>query len=106
MKKNIGSIKKNGFLYVFEHFIDAYKPAFILLIAIIAIGFPFTSLASRANQRIVLYGDIPSPLNAPSGCPFRTRCAYATEVCAEAMPSFNEVSGGHFVACHRVNEIN
>ena len=61
---------------------------------------------TRANQRIVLYGDIPSPLNAPSGCPFRTRCAYATEVCAEAMPSFNEVSGGHFVACHRVNEIN
>ena len=61
---------------------------------------------ARANQRIVLYGDIPSPLNAPSGCPFRTRCAYATEVCAEAMPSFNEVSGGHFVACHRVSEIN
>ena len=61
---------------------------------------------ARANQRIVLYGDIPSPLNAPSGCPFRTRCAYATEVCAESMPSFNEVSGGHFVACHRVNEIN
>ena len=61
---------------------------------------------ARANQRIVLHGDIPSPLNAPSGCPFRTRCAYATEVCAEAMPSFNEVSGGHFVACHRVNEIN
>ena len=61
---------------------------------------------ARANQRIVLYGDIPSPLNAPSGCPFRTRCAYAAEVCAEAMPSFNEVSGGHFVACHRVNEIN
>ena len=61
---------------------------------------------ARANQRIVLYGDIPSPLNAPSGCPFRTRCAYATEVCAEAMPPFNEVSGGHFVACHRVSEIN
>ncbi len=61
---------------------------------------------ARANQRIVLYGDIPSPLNAPSRCPFRTRCAYAAEVCAEAMPSFNEVSGGHFVACHRVSEIN
>ena len=61
---------------------------------------------ARANQRIVLHGDIPSPLNAPSGCPFRTRCAYAAEACAESMPSFNEVSGGHFVACHRVNEIN
>ena len=61
---------------------------------------------ARTNQRIVLHGDIPSPLNAPSGCPFRTRCAYAAEVCAEAMPSFNEVSGGHFVACHRVSEIN
>ena len=61
---------------------------------------------ARANQRIVLTGDIPSPLNAPSGCPFRTRCAYATEVCAEAMPPFSEVSGGHFVACHRVSEIN
>lgn len=61
---------------------------------------------ARANQRIVLHGDIPSPLNAPSGCPFRTRCAYATEACAETMPSFNEVSSGHFVACHRVNEIN
>ncbi len=61
---------------------------------------------ARANQRIVLHGDIPSPLNAPSGCPFRTRCTYATEACAETMPSFNEVSSGHFVACHRVNEIN
>ena len=62
--------------------------------------------AARANQRIVLHGDIPSPLNAPSGCPFRTRCAYATEACAESMPPFNEASSGHFVACHRVNEIN
>ena len=62
--------------------------------------------AARANKRIVLKGDIPSPLNAPSGCPFRTRCAYAVERCAIEVPSFDEVSAGHFVACHRVGEIN
>ena len=61
---------------------------------------------ARANQRIALTGDIPSPLNAPSGCPFRTRCRYATDACAQSMPPFEEVAPGHFVACHRVKEIN
>ena len=61
---------------------------------------------ARANKRIALSGDIPSPLNAPSGCPFRTRCPYAKEVCADSMPDFKEVSKGHFVACHRTAEIN
>lgn len=70
-----------------------------------AVPMPDPKIA-RANQRIALQGDIPSPLNAPSGCPFRTRCQYATEKCAEAMPEFKEVSKGHFVACHRVAEIN
>ena len=61
---------------------------------------------ARANKRIVLTGDIPSPLNAPSGCPFRTRCRYATEQCTAEMPAFKEVSKGHFVACHRTADIN
>lgn len=55
---------------------------------------------ARANKRIVLQGDIPSPLNAPSGCPFRTRCPYAKAECAESMPALTDRGGEHFVACH------
>ena len=61
--------------------------------------------AARANKRIALSGDIPSPLNAPSGCPFRTRCPYAAEICSGSMPEFKETESGHYVACHRLAEI-
>ena len=70
-----------------------------------AVPMPDPKIA-RENQRIPLSGDIPSPLHAPSGCPFRTRCAYACERCAQEVPKFREIEKDHFVACHRVEEIN
>ena len=56
--------------------------------------------AARARRRIPLEGDVPSPLNMPSGCPFRTRCRFATEACKQSCPALRDIGGGHFVACH------
>lgn len=69
------------------------------LISAIPIADPETA---RKAKRIVLEGDVPSPLNPPSGCPFRTRCQYASQKCTEAMPDWKEASTGHFVACHEI----
>lgn len=85
---------------IYERPLHPYSKALIS-----AVPIPDPKIA-RANQRIPLGGDIPSPLNAPSGCPFRTRCPYATEQCAAEMPEFKEVSSGHFVACHNMEQVN
>ncbi len=56
--------------------------------------------AARHKHRIILEGDVPSPLHMPKGCPFRTRCRYATAACEESRPELRELSPGRFVACH------
>ncbi len=70
------------------------------LISAIPIADPNTA---RASKRIILNGDVPSPVNPPSGCPFRTRCPYADEICAQKKPEFNEVKPGHYAACHHLD---
>ena len=85
---------------IYDHPLHPYSKA---LMSAVPMPDPKTA---RTHKRIALSGDIPSPLNAPSGCPFRTRCPYATDACKEAMPEFKEVSQGHFAACHRLAEIN
>lgn len=59
--------------------------------------------AAKERKRIVLEGDVPSPMNMPSGCAFRTRCRYATEECAQKCPTLTDRGNGHFVSCFREN---
>lgn len=56
---------------------------------------------TRKRQRIILQGDLPSPISPPSGCVFRTRCRYALPECAKAVPALRQVAGGHYRACIR-----
>lgn len=55
---------------------------------------------TRKKQRIILEGDVPSPINPPSGCRFHTRCRYAQEICSKEDPEFVDIGDNHFVACH------
>ena len=59
-------------------------------------------IKSRANQRILLEGDIPSPVDPPSGCRFHTHCPYATDRCKQEQPVLKEYTAGHYAACHKL----
>jgi oligopeptide transport system ATP-binding protein len=63
-----------------------------------AVPYPDPEIA-KSRKRIILEGDVPSPLHMPSGCAFRTRCKYATEQCAQECPKLTDRGNGHLVAC-------
>ncbi len=79
---------------LYSHHLHPYTTA---LMSAVPIADPDKAAASK---RIVLQGDVPTPIAPPSGCPFRTRCDRCTARCAEAMPEMREVAPGHFLACH------
>ena len=77
-------------------------PAEIIAVAV----FPEPIELMRNSNRIIIEGDVPSPINPPSGCTFRTRCQYVKDICSQVIPELVEIETEHFVACHKVNDPN
>ncbi|MDP7167235.1 MAG: oligopeptide ABC transporter ATP-binding protein, partial [Nitrospinota bacterium] len=61
--------------------------------------------AGGQKERIILRGDVPSPVNPPSGCRFHTRCPYKEDICAAEVPPLQVISDGHMTACHFAGKI-
>jgi len=85
-----------------ELYIDPIHPYTRALLSAIPIPDPDSQ---RSRNRIMLEGDVPSPINPKEGCRFVDRCRYAIDKCREITPAFEEVKSEHFVACHRAGEI-
>jgi peptide/nickel transport system ATP-binding protein len=81
---------------IFGHPLNPYT---IALLSAVPVPDP-----DRKSSRIILPGDVPSPINPPSGCRFNPRCPYATQICSEVDPPLRELRPGHFVACHHAEK--
>lgn len=82
---------------IFQRPLHPYTQALLSAIPVPKVG--------ATRNRILLEGDVPSPVNPPAGCRFAGRCRYRTEECTKATPELREVQPGHFVACNRVEEL-
>jgi len=85
-----------------ELFLTPRHPYTVALLSATPVADP---LKAKTKRRIIMTGDVPSAVNPPTGCRFRTRCSFQGQGCADEEPALQEYSGGHWAACHRAGEI-